>query len=109
MNATNRPIPSSPRAIWIRPAMITMVNASASVLAWVVTTTAMATAIGPVGPEIWDLVPPNTAAKNPTAMAPYMPAMAPRPDATPKARATGSPTTAAVTPPNTSPLRFSRS
>ena len=30
----------------------------------------MATAIGPVGPEIWDRVPPNTAAKNPTAIDP---------------------------------------
>ena len=32
--------------------------------------TAIATAIGPVGPEIWERVPPNTAAKNPTAIAP---------------------------------------
>ena len=32
--------------------------------------TAIATAIGPVGPEIWERVPPKTAAKNPTAIAP---------------------------------------
>ena len=91
------------------PAIRTMVKASARVSEWVVTMTAMATAMGPVGPEIWDLVPPKTAAKKPTAMAPYRPAMAPRPDATPKARATGSPTTAAVTPPKTSPRRVCRS
>ena len=30
----------------------------------------MATLIGAVGPEICERVPPNTAAKNPTAMAP---------------------------------------
>ena len=71
--------------------------------------TAIATAIGPVGPEICDRVPPNTAAKNPTAMAPYSPATAPRPEATPNASATGSPTTAAVTPPNKSPRSVCRS
>ena len=89
--------------IWIIPAMTTIVNASESVSAWVVTMTAMATAIGPVGPEICDRVPPKTAAKNPTAIAPYSPATAPRPDASPNASPTGRPTTAAVTPPNTSP------
>ena len=55
------------------PAMIAMVKASARDSAWVVTMTAIATAIGPVGPEIWDLVPPNIAAKKPTAIAPYIP------------------------------------
>ena len=35
-----------------------------------VTMTAIATDIGPVGPDIWDFVPPNTAAKKPTAIAP---------------------------------------
>ncbi len=67
---TNRPIRSTPSAIWIRPAITAIVNASARLSACVVTITAMATAIGPVGPEICDRVPPNTAAKNPTAMAP---------------------------------------
>jgi hypothetical protein len=33
----------------------------------------MTTVIGPVGPEICDPVPPKTAAKNPTAIAPYSP------------------------------------
>ena len=47
---------------------------------WLVMITAIATAIGAVGPEICDRVPPNTAAKNPTAMAPYSPAAAPSPD-----------------------------
>ena len=88
--------------------MMTIVNAWGRLSAWMVTTTAIATAIGPVGPDIWDRVPPNTAAKNPTAMAPYRPAIAPRPDATPKASDTGSPITAAVTPPKTSPRRVWR-
>ena len=38
--------------------------------AWLVTMTAIATVMGPVGPEIWDLVPPKTDAKKPTAIAP---------------------------------------
>ena len=63
--------------------------------------------MGPVGPEIWPLVPPKTAANSPTAMEPYSPGRGPRPLATPKAKATGSPTTAAVTPPNRSPRRAS--
>ena len=71
--------------------------------------TAMATAIGAVGPEICDRVPPNTAAKNPTAIAPYRPAAAPNPDATPKASETGSATTAEVRPPKRSPRSVSRS
>ena len=40
--------------------------------------TAMATAIGPVGPDIRDRVPPNTDAKKPTAMAPYSPGRRPQ-------------------------------
>ena len=85
------------------PAMTTIVNASVRLAAWLVTMTAIATAIGPVGPDIWDFVPPNTAAKKPTATAPYIPAIAPSPDATPNASDTGNPTTAAVTPPKRSP------
>ena len=53
--------------------------------------------------------PPNTAAKNPTAIAPYMPAKAPKPDTTRKANATGNPTTAEVIPPKTSPRKAWRS
>ena len=48
---------------------MTMLNASAMFPACCVTTTAMATVIGPVGPEICEGVPPKTAAKKPTAMA----------------------------------------
>ena len=71
MYATNRPILNTPSNIWIMPARITMLKASTRFSGPArVTTAAMATAIGPVGPEIWDLVPPNTAAKNPTAIAP---------------------------------------
>ena len=71
--------------------------------------TAIATVIGAVGPEIWDRVPPKIAAKKPIAIAPYRPAAAPRPEATPKAIATGSATTAAVTPPKISPRSVCKS
>lgn len=92
------------------PARMTMAKASPRLSGPArVTTAAIATDIGPVGPEIWDLVPPNTAAKKPTAIAPYIPATAPSPDATPKASATGRPTTVAVSPPKMSPFRVSRS
>ena len=66
---------------------------------------ATTTVMGPVGPEIWDGVPPNRAAIKPTAMAPYMPAAAPfsRPTATPKPSARGSATMPAVIPPKMSP------
>ena len=43
--------------------MTTTVRASDKLVPWLVTMTAMATVIGAVGPEIWDRVPPNTAAK----------------------------------------------
>ena len=77
-------LPRSPSACWV-------------------TTTAMAMVIGPVGPLICEGVPPNTAAKNPTAIALYIPAIGPSPDATPNPRPTGSAITVAVTPPNISP------
>ena len=87
---------------------------TATVRVWVklspveMNTTEMATASGAVGPEIWVLVPPKTAAKKPTAMAPYSPAMAPRPDATPNASDSGRATTAAVMPPNASSRKLLR-
>ena len=90
------------------PPITTMVSASVRVPACVVTMTAMATVIDGVGPEICDRVPPNTAAKKPTDMAPYKPAMGPRPEATPNASASGSATTEAVMPPKRSPRRFRR-
>ena len=52
VKATKRPMRITPSRICMRPAMMTMVKASARVSAWVVTMTAMATAMGPVGPEI---------------------------------------------------------
>ena len=70
VKAMNRPMPTTPSSTCMRPAMMTMVKAAARLSAWSVTTTAMATAIGPVGPDIWERVPPKTAAKKPTAMAP---------------------------------------
>ncbi len=42
-------------------------------------TPAITTVIGPVGPETWDGVPPNSAAWNPTNIAPYKPATGPAP------------------------------
>ena len=50
--------------------MMTIVKASAMLSAKVLTMTAIATVIEPVGPDISPRVPPNTAAKKPTAMAP---------------------------------------
>ena len=60
---------------------------------------AITTVIGPVGPEICVGVPPKKEAKNPNMIAPYIPAVAPSPLATPNARPNGSATTAAVKPP----------
>ena len=61
------------------------------------------TVIGPVGSEISVDVPPNSAATKPIITAPQRPAAAPAPEATPKASAIGSATTAAVSPPKASP------
>jgi hypothetical protein len=69
-------------------------------------TAVITTVIGPVGSEIRLGVPPKRAAKRPTSTAPQSPAAAPAPEATPKASAIGSETTAAVTPPKRSPLRL---
>ena len=52
VKATKRPILITPRRICINPAMMTIVNASERLPAWLVTMTAIATAIGPVGPDI---------------------------------------------------------
>ena len=48
---TKRPILITPRRTWSAPAMMAMRNTSARLSAWVVTMTAMITAIGPVGAE----------------------------------------------------------
>ena len=78
---------------------MTTVKAMAGWWAYCVISAALTTVIGPVGPETCAGVPPKSAAKKPTKMAPYMPATGPAPEATPKASASGSATTAAVTPP----------
>ena len=109
MYTTNRPVLNRPSAICRSPASTTTVKASPSVEACVVTMTDMATVMAGVGPEIWNRLPPNTDAKKPTAIAPYRPASAPRPEATPKASETGSAITADVTPPKTSPRKVLRS
>ena len=67
-------------------------------------TAVMTTVIGPVGSDISAGDPPNKAANRPTRIAPYKPASAPAPDATPNASAMGSAMIAAVTPPKRSPL-----
>ena len=64
------------------------------------------TVIGPVGSEISVGVPPNRDATRPMITAPQRPAAAPAPDAMPKASAIGKAITAAVRPPNASPLRL---
>ena len=63
--ATNRPIFDTPRTTWKSPASTTTVRASVRVEEYTVMTAAIAIAIGAVGPEIFDLVPPNTAEKKP--------------------------------------------
>ena len=79
----NRPTRNSPNATWITPASMTMVKASAGLWACWVSTTIIATVMAAVEYAIRAGVPPKTAAKNPTAIAPYMPATGPNPVATP--------------------------
>jgi hypothetical protein len=62
--------------------------------------------MGAVGPEICVLVPPKRAAKKLIKMAPYKPALGPKPEETPKANASGKATIPAVIPPKASPLKF---
>ena len=77
------------------------------------------TVIGPVGPLIWEGVPPNSEAKKPSIIAPVKPAKAPTapmlptsstlitPNAwIPKAKANGKATIPAVNPPKISPFKF---
>ena len=49
-------------------------------------------------------VPPNSAAKKLKKIAPYRPALGPKPELTPKANAKGSATIPAVSPPRISPF-----
>ena len=106
---TNRPIRSTPSAIWISPAITAIVNASAQALRVRCHDDRHRNRHRTRRTRNLRPRPPEHRAKNPTAMAPYSPATAPRPDATPNASATGSPTTAAVTPPNKSPRSVCRS
>ena len=61
--------------------------------------TILTAVIGAVGPDIWVDVPPNSAAKKLKKIAPYSPALGPKPELTPKARARGKATIPAVKPP----------
>ena len=104
---------NTPNNIWNKPASMTTVNAIAmpfSGLAAIkeVTTAVMTTVIGPVGSEIRVEVPPNNEANKPIIMAPYKPASAPTPEATPKVSAKGRDTIAAVKPPSMSPFKLSK-
>jgi hypothetical protein len=83
MYDTYRPNPRRPKAINIRPASIPAVAASAMLVAYSDTTTAIEIVTNRFGPEIMPRVPPNIAANNPTATAPYRPAAGPRPEITP--------------------------
>src|SRR5210317_692679 len=103
-----------PKAIWNIPASMTTVNAIARPFSGFaaiseLTTAVITTVIGPVGSDIRVEVPPNNAANRPIRIAPYSPASAPAPEATPKVRAKGNETTAAVTPPKRSPRALLRS
>ena len=66
--------------------------------------TILTAVIGAVGPEICVLVPPRRAAKKLKNIAPYKPAVGPNPEETPNAKAKGSATIPAVSPPKISPL-----
>ena len=65
---------------------------------------AMITVMGPVGPEICNGVPPNKEAINPKTIAPMRPAVGPKPEAIPNAKANGNATIAEVNPPKISYL-----
>ena len=100
-----------PNKIWKIPANIIIVKAISTLFSALLAdtpakTVAITTVIGPVGPEICEGVPPKRAAKKPTKIAPYNPAIAPAPEETPKASARGKATTAAVMPPKRSPRMF---
>ena len=111
------PNPISPRQICISPDNKKMVRiegkaleTSPLLIAIKPPITTMLTAvIGAVGPDICVSVPPKKAAKKLTKIAPYKPALGPRPELTPKARARGSATIPAVNPPKKSPLKLEKS
>ena len=66
----NLPRRRRPKAIWMSPAIITIVNASARLSAYELIMTAVNMVIRALGPEIMGAAPPSTAVKNPTAIAP---------------------------------------
>lgn len=107
------PSPKKPRAICINPdnrktvsmagkALLTSPSYCAIIPAII---TILKAVIGAVGPDICVSVPPNRAAKKAINMAPYSPAVGPKPELNPKASARGKATIPAVIPPNRSPLK----
>ncbi len=66
--------------------------------------TAVTIATGPVGPEINGKLHPRTPAINDSIIAPQIPAPAPKPDATPNAKACGNAIILAIIAPNKSPF-----
>jgi len=97
-----------PRTISNTPAMIVEANAISARPGLAARIPATTTAIGPVGPDCCPRVPPNHAARIPHAIAPYSPAAGPRPEAMPKAMATGKATTVVISPPMKSPAKFEK-
>ena len=108
------PKPKTPKPTCIKPASKNTVkitgnafDTSPSFVAIIPAITTILTAvIGAVGPEICVLVPPKRAAKKLIKIAPYSPAVGPKPDETPNANAKGNATIPAVMPPKASPLMF---
>ncbi len=96
MNARNRPNRSTPDTSTIRPARMPI--AATAPAPSCATSGTSTTVIAPVGPETWKFEPPNTPAIRPATIAVVSPAAAPRPVVMPNARASGSATTATVTP-----------
>ncbi len=68
-----RPMRRRPNRICNSPASMTTVKATAGSAANCVKMVAETTVMGPVGPEICDGVPPNSAANSPTQIAPCDP------------------------------------
>ena len=110
------PKPNTPNPTWTNPANKKTVKmygkalvTSPSCVAIIPAITTILTAvIGAVGPEICVGVPPKKAAKKLIKIAPYKPALGPKPDDTPNANASGKATIPAVIPPKASPFKFAK-
>ena len=95
-----------PARITTVKAMAMAVSLSGAVAVRLRITEVKTTVIGPVGSEIKVGVPPNREATRPMITAPQRPGAGSPVAATPKAKAIGRATTAAVSPPKASPRRL---